>query len=671
MGVKFKMQFYNVQNIECTLNFIVDDTLYSGNPITIYGGARPFVLTEYNQDNDIFRPVRGQQATIEVLASANGIKLEDFIIEDDDRSMKVRFDFGAFTGYWYGVLSQEDMQEEWIAQNHILTLRADDGFGALRDVPLVDDTGALLDGLYTPFALLQYAVGDSVQSFFNCHVFSNLFHTSMTTANTDTGLDQCKIDSRTFQASEIDYEDSYTVLEKINRAWNQTIFQYRGQWYIVRMEDQFVNQATNIRGFQNNATIGNRGAIFTRYMANVGINEKIKPISPEMLKTLNKPSKDTKIYYKHEFPDQLLCNEDFQKGTIVTDTTSVKTYTITDWTLYKTSRESPVAATNVFDRKVEYSILNEVTDNYARIVKSLSYESWASSCEIIVQAGDIIDFDIQYKTTGNFGGDIKMAQVQLKRIESLQYRYGLNNEGKWVLCTTDWDSANNPYLSLQLDVSTLANNWVNVQVRSEPVPYDSILKVLLVCPVIGLGDEAHYKDLNLGIISKIDGRYDVNIAGTYDQYTIAKSVVKNFEEQTYLDNTLNLYRKGAIFQSDGATLTDDNWFRRRYNSERFGFKREKAIAHWWINKKYRVRLECNFFGLIWERSGTDFPIGLINTIKFVDDAPNKTFVIVNIRDIDFLNCTWSANLLEVWDEDTDVDVVPDTTDVHTSGPYYE
>jgi len=670
MATKFKMEWTNVQGDLCVLNFIVDDDYWSDAPVTIYGGPRPFVLSEFNQDYDIFKPVRPQQATIEILASINGVDLEDFIIEDDDRQMVVRFDFGSHLGYWYGIVSQEDMQELWIAQNHILTLRADEGFGNLKTVPLQDDAGGYLSGLYTPFAYIQYAADKTAQTFFNCNVISNLFHESMTTANTDTGLDQCYVDARTFEQGFQNFDDSYTAIEKINKSFNQTIFQWQGQYWIVRMEELFVNKATNIRGFQNNKPVGGSRATFnTRWMIEVGVDEDVKPVMPEMLKTYNKPSKETDVLYRFQFPDAIICNQNFELGT-QTVAGPPQTYSILNWTHYKTSRESPVAAGGLFQRKVEFDALGGVSDNYAMIQKEV-FESWASSCEVILQEGDILDFALQYKTTGNFGGDIKVAQVQLKRIESLQYRYGLNNDGEWVLCTTDWDSANNPYLSLGLDVAQLANTWTSVSVTSRPVPYRCICKVLLVCPVIGPGAEAHFKDLQFNILAKNNGTYDRTIKGNIDRYTIGKQIQKNSRTETYFDDATNLYLKGALFESDGDTLTDKNWLRRRYSSERFGFKRQNAIANWWINKKHRMRLECNFFGLKWDRSGTKLPIGLINTINFVDDAPDKTFAIVNMKEIDFMSCIWSANLIEIWDEANDTTVEPSALDVHTNIDYYE
>jgi hypothetical protein len=55
----------------------------------------------------------------------------------------------------------------------------------------------------------------------------------------------------------------------------------------------------------------------------------------------------------------------------------------------------------------------------------------------------------------------------------------------------------------------------------------------------------------------------------------------------------------------------------------------------------------------------------------VDDAPDKTFAIVNMKEIDFMSCIWSANLIEIWDEANDTTVEPSALDVHTNIDYYE
>jgi hypothetical protein len=310
MALKFVLEFENVERVKCVVNFFFTD--YDGNPITLYGGARPFVLGEFNSDEDLFKPIRPQQATIEILASASGVKLEDFLSEDED-NIQVRFDFGDFNQYWLGFLSQEDMSEVWIATNHILTLRADDGIGRLKNIELGDNDGNTLLGAYDFVELLQYATRGSALNFSNGAIISNLFHTSMTDGTDRTGLDQCTTDARTFENAISDFDNKYVAIEKINRAWNQTMFQWFSQFYVLRIPEMFTTEP--LEGFTFDE-IG-RYTISQRYDMLVGVGERVKPIMPEMLKTFFKPSKQTTVKYDWENFVQIVCNESFKEGELI------------------------------------------------------------------------------------------------------------------------------------------------------------------------------------------------------------------------------------------------------------------------------------------------------------------------------------------------------------------
>ncbi len=667
MPIKFRMQFSTTEDVLCQVLFFYND--YDGNIIELKGGARPFVLGEYNTDSDLFKPIRAQQATIEILASSAGVKLEDFTA-DSDTDIQVSFQFGNFSNYWSGFLSQEDMQETWISTNHILILRADDGFGLLKNIQLADVQGNQLNGRYKVFDIMTYAARQLSVNLSVGTIISNLFHVSMNDSSTDTGLDQCYIDDRTFEQDYDVYENQYDVLSKINTSWCQTMFTYRNAAHVLRIPELFTNG--DIQGFVYDEI--SRTAFSKRFDIEVGLTKLVKPIAPEMLKTLQKPCKRNKIIYEYAFPPQLICNQNFKEGDNTLNTVSEKNFEIDLWNLYKDSRENPVPATNVFERVELYNAFNELTDNYAKIEKGL-VETWAQSCEIFLNQNDIIEFNVQYKTIGNFGGDIKFAQVQFKRFESLQYRYGLNNDGDWIQCTTDFDSANNPYISLELDPATLANTWVSKTIQSRPLPYAGTLKILLVCPILGPGPEAHFKDLQLNVIAQNNGSYDKNIKGDFDQYSNTNTWLNNYQEKIYLDDSSNRYYKGALFEADGETLTSENWYRiKNFNNdsavtERFSYKRQNALAKWYFNNSYRIKLDCNFYGLTWNDNGIEKPIGLINTVKFVDDAPTKIFAITDLKEIDFQSNTWSASLIEIYDTEID-DNEPDSTVIHINELYY-
>jgi hypothetical protein len=187
----------------------------------------------------------------------------------------------------------------------------------------------------------------------------------------------------------------------------------------------------------------------------------------------------------------------------------------------------------------------------------------------------------------------------------------------------------------------------------------------------------HFSDLTVEITNSISIQRNRVIRGDYDRYTIPNTITKTETETVYLDDAQTQNHRGAILEDDGITLTGDQWFRRtNFNgdvatAERLTFKRQHALAKWFMNRSYKTKLDVNLYGLKWQdSSSTYYPIGLINTIRFVDDAPAKIFAIVNLKQIDFMACTWSATLMEVFDVTVDSNE-PTENDVHTFDYYYE
>jgi hypothetical protein len=198
---KYYLPFINVQGHECVVRFLFEG--WGGSSTELTGGSKPFTLGEYNSDEDLFKPIRPQEATIEIIAKNGIISMDDFL-SDNDSDIMVVFDLDAWTGYWKGYLTQDDIQETWIDTIHILTLRASEGVGSLKDTPL-NRAGSAMSGIYTPYDILQYAVDQSALDWNTKTVISNLFHSSMSDDTDETGLDQCYVDVRTFEKHSLQY----------------------------------------------------------------------------------------------------------------------------------------------------------------------------------------------------------------------------------------------------------------------------------------------------------------------------------------------------------------------------------------------------------------------------------------------------------------------------------
>jgi hypothetical protein len=672
-AVKFFMQFKNVQDDICAVSFIFED--YNGAPVELFGGPQPFVLGEYNTDDDLYKPMRPQQATIQVLASAGGVSLEDFLT-DNDSDITVRFDFGGFGAYWYGILSQEDIEETWISTNHILTLRADDGFGRLQTQQLNDGNGAALIGTYTPYNFIQYAASDGPLTFFRARIYSNLLHTSMSSASNQTGIDQCLIDARTFEQAPGQFDNAYTVIEKINRAWSQTLFQYDAQWVILRIPEMFTNG--DLIGFNTNRpTVGNRQSVNKRYDIEVGVQEDVKPIAPEMLKTVVKPSKKSTIKFAWDQYAQVVCNQSFIYGTFIETTGTVPNetdkFTIDSWTVQQGPLGNSVASTKIFQRHVVYAEAR-VDDEYALLQKDATVNVWARSCNVYVSKDSELTFSFQYSLKSNVTS-VKVEAVAIVQLFASDGTfYTLDDDGIFYQSNSTW-TTNVKLLQVTVENGT-GEDWFDKDVTGN-IPKDGYINILLYKDVTSPKEYIYFRGLDVIINAKIQKFRRLKIKGDYDQYTIENQITNNYEEQIYLDDAQLQIHKGAILEDDGITLTGDQWFRRKdFNgdvatSERLTFKKQHALAKWYMNRSYKTKLDVNLYGLKWKDiSDVEYPIGLINTVKFVDDAPTKIFAIANLKQIDFMSCTWNATLMEIFDTSVE-DNEPGATDVHTFDYYYE
>ena len=668
MSFKFQLDFVNAQEVPCSVKFYVDDTIWSDNPITIYGGEKPFVIQEFNSDKDFFKPIRPQQATIEILASASGVNINDFLVEDDDKAMKVIFTYGNYGAYWYGIVSQDDISENWIAQNHIITIRADDGFGSLKDVGLQDFDGNALSGRYTPYSLLQYAMQNTAQTTTFWNVISNLYYVGMNDGVRQTGLDQCKVDAHTFESDPGVFEDSYTVIEKINDAFNQTVFQYRGQWWILRLTELFIPQAGTLAGFKDNTPLGQRANTLTRFMLNVGVEQLVKPIAPEMIRSLNKPSKDTIVKFEYEPLEEAVCNQSFQSGEFTGETTVNNVinfiYSVDNW-VHRRDLPGPTVfpSTKEFKRYVLLGV--GIEDEYVKVeVESDSEDSYIQSCETRVSANYLMKINFLQKwadlQAGQVGAADRVAQILLVSDANITYAYTNTNAWEEFILPAPIFNPSKYYITKTV-VAKEDEEFQKVE-KEMLIPYSGTLIVrLCVRKTTGLYYKL-FKDLNIEFIPPIDILRFRTVNGNYIKWTIQKNLNKISESQIFLDNGYDGY-KGTIYLSDGITKTANVWYNKNLPAYTFDFKEQNSRSRLFLNRRYRNYIEANFFGLEWEISGTKYPIGIINTVRFVDDDPDKTYAIVNLRQIDFMNCTWTADLLEIWDEDIDTNLLPNAYDV--------
>lgn len=648
---KYRYTFKSHEGQTCVVRF--DFEGFVGTSTTLVASARPFVLKEFNTDDEIFKPLRPQMAEMSFIASASGVSIDDFLMDNDD-DIIVYFDFGSWTNYWMGFMLQDDFQESWINTNHIITLRATEGIGQLKDVELTE-SGTELNGRYTPLELIQYAMAQTVQNFTDYKVFSNLFHSSMTDTSTNTGIDQCYVDAKTFQINASEYDDSYLALEKINKSWNQTLYMYKGKWVIFRQEELYVPYTDNIRGYRQNGA--SRTSASQRFDALVGVGETVKPITPEMLRFIQRRTKSDTIQFNFDRFDEIVCNGSFSRGDLVSSTVNTKVYELDQWNWYEDlSNNTIIPTTGSYGRKITYDSSGKLDDQFAYQSQSSALKQrWIRSCGTDVLKNETFNFSVDHRWKDTFGGIANLFTVSFQLVTATNY-YTLDDDGTWFVSNSSWSVNNKNILTYYNGTGApVPTDWVTTEVVSKSIPDDGVLFVLLYCAceasIMISGQEKWFKNLQLDVITRFNGANIETIEAVQSIFTKTDTLRPKFFDEIYFDDGLSKLYKGSLYEDDQQTLTDEDWHRYRYSSESFGFRKQNDVAHWSHNRINRNKIDVNFYGLTWDDG--DEPIGLVNTIRFVDDDPNRIYTIANLKEMDFSSSTWSATLVEVFNMDDD------------------
>ena len=654
---KYRLEFKNAQGDTCTVQFLFEG--WAGGVTYLTPAAKPFTLSEYNTTEDIFKPYRPQQATINIIASDSSVTMDSFLT-DNDNDIEVIFSFGSFTPYWYGFILQDNFQETWIATNHVLTLTATEGIGQLADKQF-SNNGAEVVGKITPWTAIGYCLQDAPQNLVQSRVYNSLYHTSMNSTNTDMCLDQCYFDTRTFVQEPRQYDSKLEVLNKINESFNQTMFQYKGQWYFLRLEDLYIPTNENLRGFRNQVG-GGRATVNRRYDANVGVGQNMQQITPEMLRYINRRVKRNTVKKNYEMFAECIENSSFTRGTLVSSNPSLKQFTLANWTNYFGSYANKVANTDSYGVSELYvdTILSERSAFY-RLKNFTGPLVLIQSEYCAVRLFDQLEisFDFKYKSFdpdlfyNNGQGEVPVAYVVL---ETAFGQFALNNEGKWI--AYDPNNIYVPPTSVNFSVDVTKDigieDYNSISVKSEPIPYGG----KFIFTFIGewgqnvLDNQVNVKNFMCNVIPifNTDERRS-NITGHEVYYEKSGNLRNEIITTTYLEDNMSHTFKGSLYRPDQITFTNAEWFRFRYSAERFPFLQQALIPIWENTRFNRNKIDVNCFGLKFN-SNAD-PIGLINTFIFPDDDPNKIYYVLNMREIDFDAATWTATLIEVYDSTKD------------------
>ena len=662
------MDFTSIDGKTYQVQFRIEGA--SSPTIELTAGARPVVFREYNTEEDIFKPIRTFLCEIQIQTNVNGVSIDTFTA-NNDTDIEVRVIYGGYIMF-IGYLLQDDFEEVWDDGNHYLVIRAAEGFGLLKSIPFAVG-GAEAIGKYTPLQFIEnaYSTVSPAGITADYWLLCNLFHDSMVDTSGRHPLNQCYLDAKTFQQEGTVYDDSYTVIEKICRAFGVSMFFYRSQAWFFRPEELYTSYNNNLR-FANVTSV-NQFQILARYDVEVGVGREMQPIMPEMLRSLNRKTKFDEIDFYYTGFDEMLQNETFARGTLISSAGTSKEFSVDSWTFRRGTLDSTTAGTGNFRAREIYntSLIGGLLERYIYMdlaTPASSYQ-FAKSQSVAVPALGVVKFTTDVKWANAIAFDyVPVAWVIL---ESLGTYYCLNEKGEWSNAAS-LSAATGVFISLDISASSnvVETEWNTVQVESLVVPFAGNITVYLGAQTYSSANIVYYKNFQFEYLTSFEAGQDIRkILGINSYYNKSETVNNSFKQEIFLDDHFSALHKGAIFQSDQTTLTDADWYRYRFAGESFGFRRQNDTAHWEHNRYNRNKIDVNMYGLWWDNAGTPDFIGFVNTFRFMDDDINKIYYPANIAEIDLVNNTWSGTLVEVWDETKDLPITQTFEADFTTGTY--
>ena len=186
-----------------------------------FNGSNPLQITWERRGDEFFVPVKGSEATINILCLENFHYINLFT--SDPRKFRVSI-FRNTKLYWRGYVVADLYSEKFTAPPYQVSIKAVDGFSLLKNIPFTNLDNTQIEGRKTVWELISSCI-DLLELDVNIADWMDLYAEGMN--QNISPLRQVYVDMEQFYATEGEptYRD---VLELCLRPFSGQIFQSNG-----------------------------------------------------------------------------------------------------------------------------------------------------------------------------------------------------------------------------------------------------------------------------------------------------------------------------------------------------------------------------------------------------------------------------------------------------------
>lgn len=640
-GVKYTVQFSSVGTAQ-DYKFEILEKNYLGNFYSLDPARSP--VRHSCEIDDPVTPIKGTKLSLSYV-NDGPTPLSTFYAQDD-QAYKGRLWWGnqlMFEGY----LIQDDCTEVLDDVRHIVTLSFNDGLGLLRDIKLnlayqpgFNPAQSITEEVFTFRTLMDiikhciYCTGLELKTI----LYEQLFESAQ--LNHKIFTEETSVNMETFLDSDGQWQDCYTVLEKILGWYGLTIFQAFGVWNIVRWHDLRYYNGT-IPGYQFNAVMTLEGSVTLDQTFPFGAYDSTTQPNTFEYGAQNRilrPMKFVKNTFNYKRP-QNFKNSDFtQLGNLIRQYTvgtgtSLQTfyeYEATFWTRLQPGEVFIRVIKNYLNVEVERYIVVKTTGTFS----ALTLACISSGIEVAQNDFVSVTFSIRCSDfpVGSFFGLKVYNTVPNITRWAKDDPLGWNSTGFWL-------------------VNALQDGkWNAVEINpNENIPLDGVLHLYLPSLMAPVNGETHIKDLRLTYNIRVNGL--INMIGhthTVTDTDIDHVIKNNEDNKIYIDDSPKNSILGTTFnagQDIGLLHKRTNlWYREAFNTERKKVGEIVTFEREFWRRKPRTILEGTLNGIYYNGVHAS-PLSRFT----YDQMPGLNFILGR-WEIDYENNTLSGTMYEMYED---------------------
>lgn len=549
---------------------IEDQTDPSGELVTLDMADDPVTIRVVDNSEDKFTPIRSKACEIRVHTNPN-LNIMTFG-GGGDNQYKVQIcvnqlDYIIFEGW----LSISDLRQDFQPDPNILILTATDGLGFLKDIPLTDYDGNQFSGVHK---ISEYIAGCLIKTGLSKTWIAemNVKESTQLTSYLGHFYNTMYLDAKTFESSLGEFENCFTVLEKILGEYCE-LSQQKNEWYI-RAIDEFDAQLNRQVRFAPTGEIQFELPL-ENYDKLIGSDMSLYQMgfmNDDAQISLQRPYKYVRHEYKFEQPQELPCNSNFERGQFIQDLSSetidgvtytAKKYKVECWQLLK-------GDPTTFDEYPTGDLyIKRLFDQYGQEQTRFANVDWPTNSPealivksegIQVHVGDSFDFswDIAIDKNVSIGtGNLIVASILLEGNDgtywflddpsgvasnTLNFPADPDLTLTWAQSNADW-SVNYKLFTINVDTDTIdLRQFRSISMsKVQAIPVTGKIYI-----IFHWGNDVTFFGETL-LISNLRFTYRGLINGTYDNYT-------GFENKVEQAGDYKASRDVQVYISDGPKL---------------------------------------------------------------------------------------------------------------------